>query len=92
MHEKGSYGILSYQSSSTRTTNQRNETKNTELFRQTHSPYKTLHCKKGLAVSRPQLGFHLPNSPWRGIIKLFPARKNLVSDIPAGDGKTSELF
>jgi hypothetical protein len=30
---------------------------------------------------------HLPNSPRQGIIKPFPARERLVSDIPAGDGK-----
>ncbi len=29
-----------------------------------------------------------PNSPWPEIIKFFPARESLVSDIPAGDGKT----
>jgi hypothetical protein len=27
-----------------------------------------------------------------GIIKLFPARESLVSDISAGDGKTVNLF
>ncbi len=27
-----------------------------------------------------------------GIIKLFPSRESLVSDIPAGDGKTANLF
>jgi hypothetical protein len=27
-----------------------------------------------------------------GLIKLFPARESLVSDIPAGDGKTANLF
>jgi hypothetical protein len=32
------------------------------------------------------------NFPWQGIIKLFPARESLVSDIPAGDGKTLNLF
>jgi hypothetical protein len=37
-----------------------------------------LHCKK--------------NSPWPGIIKLFQAREGLVSDIPAEDGKTANLF
>jgi hypothetical protein len=26
------------------------------------------------------------------IIKLFPARESLVSDIPAGDGKNNNLF
>ncbi len=34
---------------------------------------------------------HFPNSP-PGIIKLFPRRESLVSDIPAGDGKTANLF
>jgi hypothetical protein len=48
--------------------------------------------KKGSRFSRPQTGCHLPNSPWPGIIKLFPARGSLVSDIPAGDGKISNLF
>jgi hypothetical protein len=32
-------------------------------------------------------GCHQPNSPWPGIIKLFPTRESLVNDIPAGDGK-----
>ncbi len=27
-----------------------------------------------------------------GIIKLFPTRESLVSDIPAGDGKIDNLF
>ncbi len=27
-----------------------------------------LHCKKGYQFFRPQPGFHLPNSPWPGII------------------------
>ncbi len=44
-----------------------------------------LHCKKDQR-------FPLPNSPWPGIIKLFPARESLVGDIPAGDGKTANLF
>jgi hypothetical protein len=30
--------------------------------------------------------------PWPVIIKLFPARESLVSDIPAGDGKIANLF
>ncbi len=29
---------------------------------------------------------------WAEIIKLFPPRESLVSDIPAGDGKTANLF
>ncbi len=44
------------------------------------------------AVSRPQSGCHLPNPPWAEIIKLFPSRESLVSDIPAGDGKLANLF
>jgi hypothetical protein len=39
-----------------------------------------------------QAGCHKPNSPWPGIIKLFPARESLVSDNPAGDGKIANLF
>jgi hypothetical protein len=34
----------------------------------------------------------LLNSPWPRIIKYFPARESLVSDITAGDGKTDNLF
>ncbi len=48
--------------------------------------------KKGQRFSRPQPGCHLPNSPWPGKIKLSTARESLVSDIPAGDGKTANLF
>ncbi len=48
--------------------------------------------KKGLRFSRPPPGCHLPNSPWPGIIELFPARESLVSDIPALDRKTANLF
>ncbi len=48
--------------------------------------------KKGLPLSRPQPGCHLPNSPWRRIILLFPVRESLVSDIPAGDGNSIIFF
>ncbi len=44
-------------------------------------------CKKGL-----QPGCHLPNSPWPGMIKLFPASGSLLIDIPSGDGKTESRF
>jgi hypothetical protein len=47
----------------------------------------SIHCRKGLLFSRPQPGY-----PWPGIIKLFPARESLVSDIPAGDGKMANPF
>jgi hypothetical protein len=30
--------------------------------------------------------------PGPGIVKIFPARDSLVSDIPAGDGKIMNLF
>jgi hypothetical protein len=29
---------------------------------------------------------------WAGIIKLFPSRESLISDIPAEDGKLTNLF
>jgi hypothetical protein len=46
----------------------------------------TVHFKKkGYRFSRPQPGFHLPNSPW-------PGKNSLVSDIPAGDGKIANFF
>ncbi len=48
--------------------------------------------KKGKQLSRTQPWCPLPNSPWAGIIKFFPARESLVSDIPAGDGKTDNFF
>ncbi len=50
------------------------------------------HCKKRLAVFPSPAGSHLPNSPWPGIYKLFLARKSLVSDILAGNRKTTNLF
>jgi hypothetical protein len=37
---------------------------------------RKVHCKKGCRFYRPQTGCHLPNSPWPGIIKLFPARES----------------
>ncbi len=55
-------------------------------------PLKRVHCKKGLWLSRPHPGCNKPNSPWPGVIELFPARESLVSDIPAGDGKSLTLF
>jgi hypothetical protein len=49
------------------------------------------HCKKKLAVFLSPAGMSL-TILWRGIIKLFPARESLVSDIPAVDGKIGNLF
>ncbi len=51
-----------------------------------------IHCKKRLAVFPSPAGCHLPNCPWPGILNLFPTRKSFVGDIPAGDGKTANLF
>jgi hypothetical protein len=50
--------------------------------------HKFLHCKK--KVSR----FPVPAAgmPLTKLTKLFPARESLVSGIPAGDGKTANLF
>ncbi len=50
---------------------------------------KTTTLKKGQQFSRHQPGCHLPNSPWQGLIKLFLPRESLVSDVPAGKGKTA---
>ncbi len=54
-----------------------------------HKP-STIHCKKWFAIFPSPAG--KPNSLWPGIIKLFPARECLESDIPAGDGKIGNLF
>ncbi len=40
----------------------------------------------------PQSGCNRPNSPWLALIKLFPARESLVSDIPAGDVNIDTFF
>jgi hypothetical protein len=70
-----------------------------QLVSRKHGPFSDLrfpgpiglHCKKG-QFSRPQQGCHLPNSPWPGIVKLFPARESLLSDVLAGDGKPLTFF
>jgi hypothetical protein len=59
------------------------------IYKSLLNPYTV---KKDKWFSRPQPGCHLPNSPSPGIIKLLPARDSLVSDIPAGDGKTANIF
>jgi hypothetical protein len=48
--------------------------------------------KKGYCFFRLQPGCHLPNSPWPGIIKVFPARDSLDNDIRLGTGKTITLI
>jgi hypothetical protein len=42
--------------------------------------------KKGSEISQ------ILNSPWAGIIKFFPPRESLVSDIPAEDGNGANLL
>ncbi len=63
-------------------------------FGAVQSPFSSYTVKKGQRFSCPEAGCQLPNSPWPGIIYFFPAREILVSDIPipAGDGKTTNLF
>ncbi len=67
---------------------------NPDLYRRLQSLIRKAAntVKKGYWFSRLQPGCHLPNSPWPGIIKLFPARGSLVNDIPSRDGKTANIF
>jgi hypothetical protein len=51
-----------------------------------------LHCIKRYQFFRPYPGCHKLISPWPVIIKLYPARESLVSDIPAREGKIGNLF
>jgi hypothetical protein len=51
-----------------------------------------LYTVKKLSIFLSPGGKHWPNSPWPGIIKFFPVRESLVSDIPPGDGKIYKLF
>ncbi len=51
-----------------------------------------LHCKKGYRHSRQKPGCHSPNSPWARIIKLFPPREILVSDIPGWGREGRQTF
>ncbi len=53
---------------------------------------KLYTVKKGYWFSRPQTECYWPNSPWPGIIKFFPARESLVSDIRLGTGKSINFF
>jgi hypothetical protein len=58
-----------------------------------HCPFKgDGEQGKNLLVLLYQTGYHLPNSPWAGRIKLFPPRECLVSDIPAGDRNVDNLL
>ncbi len=61
--------------------------------RKYHYDYIRVHTvKKRLSYFPSPAGMPLTKLTWPGIIKLFPARENLVSDIPAGDGKNANLF
>jgi hypothetical protein len=52
-----------------------------------------LHCKKELAIFPSPAGMSLTKLSLGGKkTKLFPPRKSLISDIPAGDGKTANSF
>jgi hypothetical protein len=51
-----------------------------------------VHCKKRLAIFLSQAWLSLTKSRWPGIIKFFPAKKSLVCDMPARDGKMANLF
>ncbi len=55
-------------------------------------PPPSLHCKKRLLIFSSPAGMSPTYLSWPGIIKLFPASGSLVSDIPSGDGKISNLF
>ncbi len=57
-----------------------------------HPIYITLQCKKRLAVFPSPAGRSLIKLSLAGIIKLCSAIGSLVNDIPAGDGKTANLF
>jgi hypothetical protein len=55
-----------------------------------------LHPKKSFLIFPPPVGMSLTKLSLGGnndvIYKLFPPRKSLVSDIPAGDGNIEKLF
>jgi hypothetical protein len=51
----------------------------------------SLHCKKVSDFSVHSRDV-TNQTPWPGIIKLFPARESLVSGVLAGDGKIANLF
>ncbi len=51
-----------------------------------------VHCKKELAIFPSPAGMSLTKLSGREKTKLFPPRKSLISDIPAGDGKMANSF
>ncbi len=55
-------------------------------------PTSGLHCKKRLAVFQSPAGMSLTKLSLTGSNLIIPIRESLVSDIPAGDGKTNNFF
>ncbi len=53
---------------------------------------RALHCKKRLAILPSPAGMSHTKLSLAGNYLVFPPRESLVSDIPAGDGKTADLF
>jgi hypothetical protein len=49
-----------------------------------------IYTVKKVIFFRPHLGCHKPKSPWLGIIQVI--QLCMFSDIPAGDGKSDNLF
>ncbi len=50
------------------------------------------HCKKRLAIFPSPPGMSVAKLSWAGMIKLFPPRESLATDITSGDGKTANFF
>jgi hypothetical protein len=71
---------------------------NVSLDRKANTPrlfstnLENIHSKKRLAIFPSPAGMQLAKLSLAGIINVFPARENLVSDIPAGDRKSLTFF
>jgi hypothetical protein len=64
-----------------------------EIFSLNHLLTRNVHCKQKVRdFSVPSRDVNNQTSSWPGIIKLFPDRESLDSDIPAGDRKITNLF
>jgi hypothetical protein len=51
-----------------------------------------VHCKKRLAIFRPQPRCHQTKLSLAGIIKFSPARESLTNDILAGTGNSLTFY
>jgi hypothetical protein len=92
MHEKRKlFEFYFISQAATKTTNQHNKRKILDYSDKPirYTRHNTVKKASGFPVPRRDVTHQ---TPWRGIIKLFPARESFVSDIPAGDGKTANLF